>query len=129
MDTRTIMGALGLGRLALGSALLVTPRRLVGPIWFGPEAGRGTNAAASRAIGIRDVILGLGIAEAAFRGRPLGRWIVIGGVTDALDTGVTFTSGPAVPVRSRVVVGSVVGGAAVVQTLLLAAARRRSSAR
>lgn len=117
------MGALGLGRLALGAALLLVPHRLVGPLWFGPEARRRTNSAASRAIGIRDVILGLGIAEAAVKGRPLTRWIVIGGVTDALDTGVMLAGGPTVPARSRVVVTAVVGGASALQALLLTARR------
>lgn len=124
MDTRTIMAAFGLGRLALGSALLLTPRRLVGPLWFGPEARRPSNTAASRAIGLRDVILGLGIAEAAIKGRPLGRWIAIGAATDALDTGVTVHGSPTVPTRNRAVVAAVVGGAAVVQTVLLARGKR-----
>jgi len=123
MTTRTAIAAIALGRIGLGAALLAAPRALAGAAWVGaPEARRPVGAALLRAVGARDVALGLGTLLALRDGDALAPWLIGGALADGADAVATALAGAAVPARGRLAVGAVAGGACVAQLALLPAA-------
>jgi hypothetical protein len=58
MSARTVARALGAGRVAFGAAMLVAPRA-VGRAWVGDDGERPGATALVRALGVRDLVLGL----------------------------------------------------------------------
>jgi hypothetical protein len=87
-------------RMALGAALVVAPR-LAGPMWIGSDAdSRGVKVLA-RGLGARDVALGLGIAVALDRGKPVRGWLEGAALSDGVDLAATLLAGNAIPQLSR----------------------------
>ena len=82
---RQFAGVLGLGAAGFGALPLVAPRffaRL-----FGMDAGRRPAAeVAFRSVGVRDVVLGLGLWSAAAHGGKLGPWLLARALSDTGDT-------------------------------------------
>ncbi len=60
MSPRTVVAGIALGRLALGAALVVAPRKVVGPGWIGAEAERPAAGTLLRAVGARDLAIAIG---------------------------------------------------------------------
>jgi hypothetical protein len=78
--------ALGVGAIAFGIPAVVTP------VWFARLLGIGsaedpTVATAIRSVGIRDVVIGLGLVRSVRRGDPLGieQWLLARTAADAGD--------------------------------------------
>jgi len=119
MSPRTLVAGIALGRLALGAALALAPRKVVGPGWIGAEAERPAAGTLLRAVGARDVALALGTLSALRAGSDLTAWVVGGALADGTDFAATLAAGSAIPVQGRAGVGLLAGGALGVQLGLL----------
>lgn len=89
--------AIGLGalRVGLGVTALVVPE-LAGRVWIGDAAIGRDKAVVLRALGGRDVALGVGVLLAGRRGN-LRRWVLLGALSDFVDvlsTAAGFTELP-----------------------------------
>jgi len=115
--------AVAAGRVALGVAALARPSVPARP-WVGASADELGARVFGRALGARDIALGLG-ALAALRiapagsagaqaaGAQAGAWVAAGALSDALDVAITAAAWPELPRTSRWLVAASAGGAAV----------------
>ncbi|MGH3206749.1 MAG: hypothetical protein ACRDNO_03205 [Trebonia sp.] len=113
--------AVAVGRVGLGVAALVSPSVPARP-WVGASADELGAQVFGRALGARDLALGLGAlaaAQAASSGswpagaRSAGAWYTAGALSDALDVAVTVAAWPRLPRATRWLVAASAGGAAV----------------
>jgi len=108
--------AVAAGRVALGVAALAWPAVPARP-WVGAAADDLAARVFGRALGARDLALGLG-ALTALR-RPAGppgsaaAWVAAGALSDALDVAASVASWPELPRATRWLVAASAGGAAV----------------
>ena len=112
MDDRSVARLIGAGRLGFGVALLAAPTR-TSRVWLGPTSGEGPVQVFTRAIGARDLVLGLGLLRAAEAGDPVAPWLRAGAVVDALDTLSTIAAFRRLPKVLRFGVTAIGVGAAV----------------
>jgi hypothetical protein len=106
--------ALALGRSALGVVAMARPRVPAGP-WVGDAAASGVAGQVfARALGGRDLALGVGAAGAAVFGnsRSLAAWSAAGAVADSVDLLSTVIHWSELPGRGRILVAALAGGAA-----------------
>jgi hypothetical protein len=107
--------AVAAGRVALGVAALVWPSVPARP-WVGAAADDVAARVFGRALGARDLALGLG-ALAALRG-PAAQagsaraWVAAGALSDALDVVASLSSWNELPRVTRWLVAASAGGAA-----------------
>jgi hypothetical protein len=109
------------GRMAIGASLVLAPR-LIGPMWIGDAADRPVVKMLSRALGGRDLALGLGLAVALDRGKPVRGWLEGAALADGADLAATVLAGDSIPRRQRRTVAlvaavSLVGCAVVARAL------------
>jgi len=118
--------AVAAGRVALGVAALARPSVPARP-WVGASADELGARVFGRALGARDIALGLGalaalrIAPAGPAGtgaraagaRAAGAWVAAGALSDALDVAITAAAWPELPRATRWLVAAAAGGAAV----------------
>lgn len=103
-------------RAALGVAALVVPDATARP-WVGQE-GRGPGRQVlARALGGRDLALGLGALLAARRGGGIRGWIEAAALADAVDVAATMGSYRHLPPTGRLAVLGLAGGAVAVAAL------------
>ena len=107
--------------MAIGASLLVAPR-LLGPMWIGDGADRPVVKMLSRALGARDLALGLGVAVAVDRGKPVRGWLEAAALADGCDLVATLLARDAIPAGNRrrvalVAAVSAVGCAVVARTI------------
>jgi hypothetical protein len=119
--------AVAAGRIALGVAALIWPSVPARP-WVGVSADELGAQVFGRALGARDLALGLGALAAARRApsgsRSVGAWYAAGALSDALDVAVTAAAWPRLPRVTRWLVAASAGGAAIAGAAgTLAAAR------
>jgi hypothetical protein len=93
-DERSARGApvdaaLGVIRLGVGAALVVAPA-WAGRIWVGPGADGPGSRVFARALGARDVALGLRILQGWRTGEPVRHWVAAGFAADAADVVATL---------------------------------------
>jgi hypothetical protein len=98
MDPHHLVRLLSVGRVLVGGALLVAPR-VAGGGWFGPAASEGATQVAIRALGIRDLVLGLATYRALDRGDDLDELLALGVACDAVDALATARSLHALPTK------------------------------
>ena len=108
--------ALALARTALGVAALASPALIARP-WVGTASGPAARVL-GRALGGRDVALGLGALAALRRVPPGGMgaavtWVGAGALADSLDVLATAVSWDELPRAGRWLVAASAGGAAV----------------
>jgi MFS family permease len=114
--------AVSAGRVALGVAALTWPSVPARP-WVGASADELGAQVFGRALGARDLALGLGalaaLRKASHHGSdPAGpgaasAWLAAGALSDALDVAITATAWPRLPRATRWLVAASAGGAAV----------------
>jgi len=107
--------AVAAGRVGLGLTALVWPAVPARP-WVGATADDLTAQVFGRALGGRDVALGLGALAALLRpGAGPGSasaWVAAGALSDALDVTASLASWPELPRVTRWLVAVSAGGAA-----------------
>ncbi|HUY29813.1 MAG TPA: hypothetical protein VMV02_02315 [Acidimicrobiales bacterium] len=110
---RQAAGTLAAARVALGAVAFVAPTVPARP-WVGSEeAARPGARLLARALGARDLALGLGALLAMRHEASLRGWVEAGGLADAGDTVATLVAFRSLPRRSRwAVLASTVGAAA-----------------
>lgn len=94
--------------MALGVVALTFPEA-PGKPWVGSAAGSTGGHVLARALGGRDLVLGLG----ALTSREPARWALAGAGADALDAAITLGSFPRLPRWGRWLVLGSAGGAAI----------------
>jgi hypothetical protein len=113
MDERTIALGLAVGRAALGAGLLLAPERVNTP-WVGTDGERPGARVLGRAVGARDIALGLGVAAALRQGASARPWLLAGLLADLADLGSTLAARGAMPRNGVIGVGALAGGSALV---------------
>ncbi len=103
---------IGAGRVAFGIALLARPAA-IGRMWIGPDAEGAGGRAAVRAVGVRDLVLGLGVLLAAGRGGRIRGWVEAGAAADIGDLLITLSDFGGMPPLGRFVTLAMAGGSAV----------------
>lgn len=104
--------AVAAGRVGLGLAALARPE-VPGRPWVGESAGDLAAQVFGRALGARDLALGLGALAAFRQPRPAAAaWVAAGALSDALDVAVTVTAWPRLPRYTRWLIAASAGGAA-----------------
>ncbi len=101
--------ALAVGRCAVGTSLLVAPRT-IGALWLGDSAGPG-GVPLLRALGVRDLVLGLGTLDALDTEGPAQTWVAAGATADAVDAAGLILAASATPKRAWAVVALATGAA------------------
>jgi hypothetical protein len=113
---RYAAAAVAAGRIGLGVAALVRPSVPARP-WVGASADELGAQVFGRALGARDLALGLGALAAARDASPgsqsVGAWYAAGALSDALDVAVTVAAWRRLPRATRWLVAASAGGAAV----------------
>jgi hypothetical protein len=123
--------AVAAGRVALGVTALAWPGVPARP-WVGKTAADGVAAKVfGRALGARDVALGLG-ALAALDGSTAdpgaaSLWVAAGALSDALDVAASAASWRELPRLTRWLVAASAGGAALIGTAGAFAVRQKTS--
>jgi hypothetical protein len=89
---RVLAASLALNRVAFGIAYLVAPSKTAGG-WVGSVARDPASHVLTRALGARDLVLGLGALGAMWRGEPTARpWFAAHAIADATDLAATIAS-------------------------------------
>jgi hypothetical protein len=108
--------ALAAARTAIGVVALASPV-LVGRPWVGAVAGTAGGRVLARALGARDLALGLGALAALRPGSAdsgnAALWVGMGAIADSLDVLATATAWGELPSGGRWLVAASAGGAAV----------------
>ncbi len=100
---------IAIGRIVAGSVYVVFPAVLVRP-WTGTADDRGK--ALGRAIGVRDLALGLGALRAIDRGAQAQQWFVAAALADGADALITLREFRHLPRLGRwVILGAAITGA------------------
>ncbi len=122
---RTATLGIALARVGLGLVALVDPELVARP-WVGEGAGGDGPAVLGRALGGRDLALGLGALSAAGDPQRLSAWVLAGGLADAVDATITIAFYRRLPRRGRALVLAAAGGAAIGAALCAPAMNRES---
>ena len=109
MDPRELAKTQALGRLGIGVAMLAAPERTVVP-WVGSAGARRGSRVLTRALGAREIALGLGQARAVRAGFGVRPWLVGGVIADAVDLVATSRSREDLPLLGVIGVGAIAAG-------------------
>jgi hypothetical protein len=96
MEARTIAKQVAYGRIAIGAALMLTPR-LVTDRWLGPVAEAPGGKVLAATFGARDLAVGAGTAYALHRGGAARPWLLAAVFTDTVDAVATFAARRSLP--------------------------------
>ena len=114
---RTAVTALAAARVALGVTALARPSLVARP-WVGPAASGIAGQVLGRALGGRDLALGLGTLAAVWGAPPESpaalAWCAAGVLSDVADTAITASAWSELPRITRWLVAGSAAGAAVV---------------
>ena len=113
MDHRSVARITAAGRVAIGTALLVAPQ-VVTRGWTGPTGALPGAKLLGRGLGVRDLMLGLGVINALDRGDPRAQdWVRASALADVGDAVATVLAFRHLPKASRFGVLALATGAAV----------------
>jgi hypothetical protein len=91
LDSRDIARLLSAGRIVIGAAAWLAPRKFARS-WTGHELTGPAGTMAMRGLGIRDVALGMGTLWALEGDGPARRWIEASALADASDAASVLMS-------------------------------------
>ena len=111
-DARRYARLLALGRIGLGIAAFLAPRLPSAPWVGGGEAQRRSVKLMARALGARDIALGVGPVLALRHDTPVRGWVEAGGLADAGDLVATLLGWSSLPRRTRYVMLGIIAGSA-----------------
>jgi hypothetical protein len=98
---RILAGVISFGRFVFGVAFIAEPK-LMEQAWIGKQARLPGAQLLGRAVGARDLALGLGGLQALTRDESSARpWLAAAAVCDAVDFGATWTAGRGIPSQAR----------------------------
>jgi hypothetical protein len=98
---RILAVLISLSRFLFGVALIAEPK-LLDRGWIGKQARLPGAQLLARAVGARDVALGLGGLQALTRNDGSARpWLAVAAIGDAVDLGATWAAGPGIPREAR----------------------------
>jgi hypothetical protein len=100
VEPREIAIAQARGRIAVGAAFFLAPG-IAGRTWVGADGANKSSKLLSRAFGIRDLALGLGVVIAIDRGTPVRGWLEASALSDAGDFCATLLGLGTVPGISK----------------------------
>ena len=116
---RILASLISIARFCIGIVFISHPK-IMDEAWIGRQARLPGAQVLSRAVGARDLALGLGGAQAAVRNDGSARqWLGAAAICDAVDFGATYAAGRKIPRSART---SVLGIAAASTVLSLIAA-------
>ncbi len=118
MSGRDVLRGLAAGRVAVGAGLIAVPA-FVGGRWVGPDAAAPGTKVLGRALGVRDLVLGLGTLEADRRGESLRTWLLAGAIADTVDLVATAAAGDGIPTPGQRATVAIAGAAALTGLVLL----------
>jgi len=98
VDPVLLTRAVGFARIGFGILMLARPE-VLGSRWIGRQGALPGTRVIVRALGMRDLVLGLGAATAS--GREQQRWAAASLAADAADLSATLAGGSAVPLAGR----------------------------
>ncbi len=110
MDHRQNLRLIAAGRIAIGIAMLLTPRRTAGG-WLGDGTMSGRVSLLARAFGAREVAIGAGTLRALSSGEPARPWVIAGIVSDGLDAVASLAAAPQIGFGRALVNGAVASSA------------------
>jgi hypothetical protein len=114
---RRLALAVAAGRTGLGVTALIAPRLVAQP-WIGEAAAQPLVKVLARALGGRDLALGLGALLAARHDQRLRGWVEAAALADLVDAAVTVAAFAKLPRWGRLVVLVGAGGAAAAGAVL-----------
>jgi hypothetical protein len=98
---RILAVLISFGRLLFGVAFVAQPK-LMDRAWIGKQARLPGAQLLARAVGARDLVLGLGGLQALARDDGSARpWLAAAGICDAVDFGATWAAGRGIPRQAR----------------------------
>ena len=106
---RRIIKISGYARATFGVAMIAAPG-IVGNGWIGADGKRRGVKALTRALGIRDLLIGAGAILAVNEQRDLRRWVEFSMVADGMDAAATLLALPAIPTPKGVLAVALAGG-------------------
>jgi hypothetical protein len=93
--------SISVGRFLFGVAFIAQPK-LMERAWIGTQARLPGAQLLARAVGARDLVLGLGGLQALNRKDGSARpWLAAAGICDAVDFGATWAAGRGIPRQAR----------------------------
>jgi hypothetical protein len=111
MNAVNVARALAVGRVAIGGALLVAPRLASG--WIGPVGERESATVLTRALGVRDMAMGLIALHTAAHPQVGPRWQRTLAGCDAVDLAGTLLARRSLPAQGVAGVAAIAGTAIV----------------
>ena len=100
MNPRALAAQISIARMGFGVAFMVAPE-WAGGMWIGKDAKRPGTKLFIRALGARDLALGLGTLLAMRHDRPTRGWLEASGLADFADAVITLMAGDDVPPASK----------------------------
>ena len=98
---RALAGLISFGRLLFGVAFIADPK-LMDRAWIGKQARVPGAQVLARAVGARDLALGLGGVQAVAQNDGSARpWLGAAAICDAVDFGATLAAGRRIPRQPR----------------------------
>jgi hypothetical protein len=120
---RILTALISLGRVLFGAVFISQPK-VMDQGWIGRQARLPGAQVLTRAVGARDLALGLGGVQAAVRNDGSARaWMAAAALCDAVDFGATWTAGRGIPRKARTSVLAIAAGAAVLSAIAAAGSR------
>ena len=125
---RLLGGLISLGRSIFGLAFIAQPK-LMERAWIGRQARLPGAQVLARAVGARDLTVGLGGLQAVARDDGSARpWLAAAATCDAVDFGATMAAGRGIPRDARTSVLAIAGVFSLLSALMAAAVGRRGHA-
>jgi hypothetical protein len=98
---RILAALISIARVAFGVAFIAKPM-LMDRAWIGKQARVPGAQLLARAVGARDLVVGLGGLQAVARDDGSARpWLAAGAICDAVDFGATWAAGRTIPRQAR----------------------------
>jgi hypothetical protein len=117
---RALAGFISFGRFLFGAAFIAQPQ-LMERGWIGKQARLPGAQVLARAVGARDLAVGLGGLQAVARDDGSARpWLAGAAICDAVDFGATWAAGRGIPRQARSGVLAIAGVFAVLSAIAAA---------
>ena len=126
---RALAGLISFGRLLFGIAFIAQPK-LMERAWIGRQARVPGAQVLARAVGARDLAVGLGGVQAVARDDgSAAPWLGAAAICDAVDFGATLAAGRRIPKQPRTGVLAIAGVFCLLSALSGAALARSGTAK